>query len=62
LPDLLADDGPVKQAWIDQYTPDHLAAIADCFQSQLAEDLPPLPQYGTHQASEVRTSGRFFNV
>lgn len=62
LPDLLADDGPVKQAWIDQYTPDHLAAIADCFQEQLAEDLPPLPQYGTHQASEVRTSGRFFNV
>lgn len=62
LPDLLADDGPLKQAWIDQYTPDHLAVIADCFQEQLADDLPSLPEYGTHQASEVRTSGRFFST
>lgn len=60
LPDLLADDGPVKRAWIDQYTPDHLAAIADCFQEQLADDLPALPEYGTHNISEVRTSGSFF--
>lgn len=60
LPDLLADDGPIKRAWVDQYTPDHLAAVADCFQEQLADDLPALPDYGTHQASEVSLSGRFF--
>jgi DNA-directed RNA polymerase len=62
LPDLLADDGPIKRAWVDQYTPDYLAAVADCFQEQLADDLPSLPVYGTHQASEVSLSGRFFQT
>ncbi len=62
LEDMLDHFGPLKQAWLHQYKPDHLHQIAECFQGQLADDLPPLPEYGTHKIEEVLNSGRYFQV
>jgi len=59
---LLAPDGPLKSAFVDTYTPDLLAGLAETFREQLAgADIPEPPARGNFNIEEVRHSDYFFS-
>jgi DNA-directed RNA polymerase len=59
---LLAPDGPLKSAFVETYSRDILADLADTFREQLAgADIPAPPSRGNFDIEEVRNSDYFFS-
>lgn len=59
---LLAPDGPLKSAFVETYTPDILADLAENFAAQLpGAQIPEPPQRGNFNIEEVRASDYFFS-
>ena len=59
---LLAPDGPLKSAFVDTYSTDLLASLAETFSAQLAgADIPAPPSRGNFNIEEVRNSDYFFS-
>ena len=60
-PTLLAPDGPLKSAFVEQYAGDFLAELAETWSDQLGCEIPQPPARGSFNLDEVRHSDYFFS-
>lgn len=59
---LLSPHGPLKSAFVEQYSTNRLAELAEMFSNQLdGSQIPQPPERGTFEIEEVRSSDYFFS-
>jgi DNA-directed RNA polymerase len=57
--DVLASS--IRDSFADMFSKDILASLAEQWQNNSVEPLPPLPEYGTFDVNTLRDSKYFFS-